>query len=157
MKKNLRRLIALVLALVMALSLAVSASAANPGLENFTKALTYTPGQYADVPATHTFSENAKAAYEYNIMQGYGTTFGVSNNITRLASIIIACRLNCIYYNGVNNINDTYTGTTQEKHIAYATEQIVDLIANDVNAIHVYTMNKPEIAAGIVSNLSEIL
>jgi len=41
--------------------------------------------------------------------------------------------------------------------IAYATEQIVDLIANDVNAIHVYTMNKPEIAAGIVANLSEIV
>ncbi|MBR4869589.1 MAG: S-layer homology domain-containing protein, partial [Oscillospiraceae bacterium] len=116
-----------------ALSLAVSASAANPGLENFTKALTYTPGQYADVPATHTFSENAKAAYEYNIMQGYGTTFGVSSNITRLASIIIACRLNCIYYNGVNNINDTYTGSTQEKHIAYATDHGIFCDFGDVS------------------------
>lgn len=41
--------------------------------------------------------------------------------------------------------------------IAYATEQIIDLIANGVNHIHLYTMNKPEIAAAIVHNLSDIL
>ena len=40
--------------------------------------------------------------------------------------------------------------------IIYATEQIIDLIANGVGHIHVYTMNKPEIAAGIRSSLSEI-
>ena len=33
--------------------------------------------------------------------------------------------------------------------VVYAAEQIVDLIANGVGHIHVYTMNKPEIAAGI--------
>ena len=41
--------------------------------------------------------------------------------------------------------------------VAYATEQIVDLLANGVNAIHVYSMNKPEVAAEIQANLSEIL
>ncbi|WP_290776450.1 methylenetetrahydrofolate reductase [Anaerofustis sp.] len=41
--------------------------------------------------------------------------------------------------------------------IAYATEQIIDLIANGVNGIHVYSMNKPEIAEGIKRNLSNIL
>lgn len=41
--------------------------------------------------------------------------------------------------------------------IAYATEQIIDLIANGVDHIHVYTMNKPEIAAQIQANLSEII
>ena len=41
--------------------------------------------------------------------------------------------------------------------IAYATEQIIDLIANDVNHIHIYTMNKPDIAGKIISNLSSIL
>ena len=41
--------------------------------------------------------------------------------------------------------------------IAYATEQIIDLIANGVNHIHIYSMNKPEIAAGIQASLSEIL
>lgn len=41
--------------------------------------------------------------------------------------------------------------------IAYATEQIIDLIANGVNGIHVYTMNRPEVAGAILSNLSSIL
>lgn len=40
--------------------------------------------------------------------------------------------------------------------IAYATEQIIDLIANGVNGIHVYSMNKPDVAACIQNNLSEI-
>ncbi len=41
--------------------------------------------------------------------------------------------------------------------IAYATDQIIDLMANGVKHIHVYSMNKPEVAAGIQKNLSEIL
>lgn len=38
--------------------------------------------------------------------------------------------------------------------IAYATEQIIDLISNQVNNIHIYTMNKPDIAGRIFENLS---
>lgn len=41
--------------------------------------------------------------------------------------------------------------------IAYATEQIIDLIANGVNGIHIYTMNRPEVAGAIMRNLSSIL
>ena len=41
--------------------------------------------------------------------------------------------------------------------VAYATDQIVDLIANGVNAIHVYSMNKPDVAAQIKNSLSEII
>lgn len=41
--------------------------------------------------------------------------------------------------------------------IAYATDQIIDLIANGVNGIHVYSMNKPEVAESIQRNLSDIL
>ncbi|MBQ8087274.1 MAG: methylenetetrahydrofolate reductase [Clostridia bacterium] len=41
--------------------------------------------------------------------------------------------------------------------IIYATEQIIDLLANGIRHIHVYTMNKPEVAASIMANLSEIL
>lgn len=41
--------------------------------------------------------------------------------------------------------------------IAYATEQIIDLIANHVNGIHIYSMNKPDVAAQIQASLSEIL
>ena len=41
--------------------------------------------------------------------------------------------------------------------IAYATDQIIDLLANGIKGIHVYTMNKPDVAAQIQSNISELL
>jgi methylenetetrahydrofolate reductase (NADPH) len=41
--------------------------------------------------------------------------------------------------------------------IAYATDQINDLYANGINAIHVYSMYKPEVAKAIQSNVSEII
>ncbi len=41
--------------------------------------------------------------------------------------------------------------------IAYATEQIIDLFANGVNAVHVYSMNNFEVARDIQKNLSEII
>lgn len=41
--------------------------------------------------------------------------------------------------------------------IAYATQQIIDLYANGINAVHVYCMNKPDVAAAIKRNISEIL
>lgn len=45
----------------------------------------------------------------------------------------------------------------QQAGIIYATEQIIDLLANGVKNIHIYSMNKPEVARGIMSNLSEII
>ena len=41
--------------------------------------------------------------------------------------------------------------------IAFATEQIIDLYANGFNAVHVYSMNRPDVAAAIKNNLSEIV
>jgi methylenetetrahydrofolate reductase (NADPH) len=41
--------------------------------------------------------------------------------------------------------------------IAYATEQIIDLIANGTNHIHIYSMNHPDVAGAIFNNLSDIL
>lgn len=41
--------------------------------------------------------------------------------------------------------------------IAYATDQIIDLYANGINHVHIYSMNKPDVAAKIQSNLSDIL
>ena len=41
--------------------------------------------------------------------------------------------------------------------IAYATDQIIDLFANNVTNIHVYSMNKPDVAFKVQSNLSDIL
>ncbi len=41
--------------------------------------------------------------------------------------------------------------------IAYATEQIIDLYANGIRAVHVYSMNNAVVAAAIMDNLSEII
>ena len=41
--------------------------------------------------------------------------------------------------------------------IAYATDQIIDLYANGVTNVHVYSMNKPDVAKKIMENLSDIL
>ena len=45
----------------------------------------------------------------------------------------------------------------RQADIAYAAGQIIDLIANGVNHIHVYSMNKPDIAALLQESLSEVL
>ena len=41
--------------------------------------------------------------------------------------------------------------------IAYATDQIIDLYANGITNVHVYSMNKPDVAEAIMHNLSDIL
>ncbi|MBQ6023223.1 MAG: methylenetetrahydrofolate reductase [Clostridia bacterium] len=41
--------------------------------------------------------------------------------------------------------------------IAYATDQIIDLYANGIRNVHLYSMNKPEVAQKIMENLSDIL
>lgn len=41
--------------------------------------------------------------------------------------------------------------------IAYATDQIIDLYANGITNVHIYSMNKPDVAEKIQSNLSDIL
>lgn len=58
------------------------------------------------------------------------------------------------------NILDRFgdnSAAMEQAGIAYATEQIIDLVANGVRGIHLYTMNRPDIAGQIMKNLSHIL
>ena len=41
--------------------------------------------------------------------------------------------------------------------IAFASEQIIDLYANGINAVHLYTMNSPDVARKIKENISDII
>ena len=54
-----------------------------------------------------------------------------------------------------------YFGTDPEAMkqagIIYASEQIIDLIANGIRHIHIYTMNSPEVAGKIMDNISAVL
>ncbi len=51
----------------------------------------------------------------------------------------------------------TYPDAMQQAGIAYATDQIIDLYANGITNVHVYSMNKPFVAMKIKENLSNIL
>jgi methylenetetrahydrofolate reductase (NADPH) len=71
--------------------------------------------------------------------------------ICKLSGTALPARLHAIV--------DKFSGNPaamNQAGVAYATEQIIDLIANDVRHIHIYTMNKPDIAGRIMNNLSEI-
>ena len=51
----------------------------------------------------------------------------------------------------------THPAAMKQAGIAYATDQIIDLYASGIENIHVYTMNKPDVAAAICHNVSDIL
>jgi 5,10-methylenetetrahydrofolate reductase, prokaryotic form len=72
--------------------------------------------------------------------------------ICELSGAILPMRFKAI----VDCFGDTPKAMMQAG-IAYATDQIIDLLANGVTNIHVYSMNKPEVALGIMNNLSEIV
>ena len=72
--------------------------------------------------------------------------------ITELSGTILPERFRAI----VDRFGDD-PKAMQQAGIAYATDQIIDLIANGIQNIHIYSMNKPEIAAAIMTNLSEII
>ena len=81
--------------------------------------------------------------------------------ITRRVQVKNAVKLSgCNVPERFKSIVDAFGDTEaamRQAGIAYATDQIIDLMANGVKHLHVYSMNKPEVAAGIQKNLSEIL
>lgn len=109
------------------------------------------------------FDNNILYNYLYRIREK-GVTVPVVAGImpvTNVKQIIRSCQLSGTYLPSrfkaiVDRFGDN-PAAMKQAGIAYATEQIIDLIANGVDAIHVYSMNKPDIAAKIKENLSQIL
>lgn len=92
-----RRVLSLLLAGVMAAS-ALPGIASAAGLSNFQKSNTYTPGQFADVPAGSWFAAGVQSAYELGLMTGTsGTAFDPSGNLTLAETVVLAARLHSIY------------------------------------------------------------
>ena len=48
-------------------------------------------------------------------------------------------------------------GAMRQAGIAYATDQIIDLFANGITHVHVYCMNRPDVAMAIQANVSAML
>ena len=81
--------------------------------------------------------------------------------ITRASQVSNAVRLSgCNVPERFKSIVDRFGGdkhAMEQAGIIYATDQIIDLIANGINHIHVYSMNNAGIVKGIQSNLSAIV
>lgn len=81
--------------------------------------------------------------------------------VTNGAQIERICRLSGTYLpQRFKQIVDRFgdnPDAMKQAGIAYATEQIVDLFANGINAVHVYSMNKHDVAESIMKNLSCII
>ena len=62
--------------------------------------------------------------------------------------------------NGFVEMVDKYGKNPEDMKRAgvdYATRQIINLFENGVTNVHVYSMNKPEVAKAILSNISDII
>lgn len=109
------------------------------------------------------FDNNILYNYLYRVREK-GITVPVIAGImpvTNVAQIKRICNMSGTYLPSrfkaiVDRFGDN-PAAMKQAGIAYATEQIIDLIANGVNGIHVYSMNKPDVAARIQDSLSEIL
>ena len=81
--------------------------------------------------------------------------------VTNAKQIKRSCELsNCTLPQRFKAILDRYADNDEamkQAGIAYATDQIIDLYANGINAVHVYSMNKPDVAEKIQANISEII
>ena len=109
------------------------------------------------------FDNNILYNYLYKIREA-GVTVPVIAGImpvTNAGQIARICMLSgCQIPQKFKAIVDHYgdnPDAMKQAGIAYATEQIIDLYANGIRAVHVYSMNKPDVAAKIRENLSEIV
>ena len=109
------------------------------------------------------FDNNLLYNYLYKIRER-GVTVPVIAGImpvTNVSQIARICSLSgCQIPQKFKAIVDHYgddPDAMKQAGIAYATEQIIDLYANGIRAVHVYSMNKPDVAARIRENLSAIV
>lgn len=81
--------------------------------------------------------------------------------VTNARQISRICRLSGTYLpSRFKAIVDRFGAKSEammDAGVAYATEQIVDLFANGINAVHIYTMNRPETASRIMANIRNLL
>ena len=78
-------------------------------------------------------------------------------NAKQIRKITSLC--GCTIPDKLKKILDRYENNPQalkEAGIAYATEQIIDLITSDIDGIHLYTMNKVETAKKIMESIKNI-
>ena len=157
MKKHTSRILSLLLVLALLCSVFTVSAADSKDVSALTE---YTQG--ADTSAVKVFkisSADALTALSTDIKpdDGKGTynmagvTFYLANDI-KLSGSFIPQRFKSLVDRFGND-----PAAMKQAGIAYATDQIIDLYANGICCVHVYSMNKPDVAAKIQDNLSDII
>ena len=99
-----KRIVAFLLCLCLIVGMVPMAFAADAGLDNFTPAAVYTPGQFTDVAAGAWYEGNIITAYELGLVKGKtASTFEPNGNITVGEVITLAARIHSIYNTGEAN------------------------------------------------------
>ena len=108
------------------------------------------------------FDNNILYNYLYRIREA-GVTVPVIAGImpvTNAAQIQRICSMSGTYlpsrFKAIVDRFGEKPAAMKQAGIAYATDQIIYLIANGVTHVHIYAMNKPDVAGAIFENLSEI-
>lgn len=114
----------IIFALTLSMILAIPTVAAEAGsLEHFSQQNTFSSDTFTDVTEAHYFYDNVSTAYELGLMTGQSSsTFGIDASITRLETLILACRLHNIYYAVSDGIVVNDRSEAESIYLAYATE-----------------------------------
>ncbi len=117
----------------------------------------------ADFLTTQLFLDNDYFYNFYDITKSLGINVPICvgimpiTNKSQIDKIISLCGINIpLKINRILNRYENDPYALEEAGISYATEQIIDLLSWGVDGIHIYTMNKPEIAKSIINNLLHI-
>ncbi len=132
-----KRYLSVFLALIMCIGILPITSItvdSNDGLLNFTKTSAYSDSVFTDVHEDDWFSDNVKAVYEYELMNGKGNScFDPENSVTIAETITIAARLNAQYYIGTDVFVDSEPW--YQTYVDYAENcGIIDDATDDFNA-----------------------
>lgn len=116
MKKALSLLLSLATLAVLCVPLS---AAASPSAKRVN---TYTPGQFADVPAGSWCEGGVKTAYEYGVMGGKREDFfDAAGKVTRAQAVVMACRLHGFYCDPIS-LPDTAADPWYQPYVDYAGE-----------------------------------
>lgn len=89
---------------------------------------------FTDVKTTDWFYSNVKNAYEMGLIEGKtATTFNPNDNMTYAEAIVLACRMNQLYYNGSVSLSNSKTGNWYDNYMNYALQK--GIISKDLSSV----------------------
>ena len=130
-------------------------------LDNFKRSVTYTPGQFTDVPADRWFAGSVQTICELGLMNGKSAgAFGPEDNLTLAEAIVLASRIHSIYNTGTESF--TSGSPWYQPYADYAAANGIyaagaDLTVPATRAIFAFILSKslPESAVSAVNSIED--